>query len=86
MTGFLRDFMTEKYNRQLEHLAITYTKVFIPRVFSQVLGEHEFLDVAESVDQVDMLLHGLRRSYHEDTMCWENANQFKTTVYFAWFI
>jgi len=77
------DFVTGKHSKQLENLASAYTKEFIPRLFRLVLGEHEVLDVAESVDQVDMLLHGLRKSYFEDMQCWEDENQFKTEVYFG---
>jgi len=75
------DFVTGKYISQLENMAITYTKEFIPRVFRQVLGEHEVLDVAKSLDQVEMLLHGLGRSYYADMMCWDSANEFKAKVY-----
>ena len=79
------DLRKGKYKSQLENMAITYTKEFIPRVFRQVLGEHEVLDVAKSVDQVEMLLHGMRKSYFEDMQCWDDENQFKTKVIFAWF-
>ena len=80
------DYVTGKYTKQLENMAIAYTKQFIPRLFRKVLGEYEVLkalDVAQSADEVDMLLHGLRMSYCEDMACWKNSNQFTTEVHFC---
>ena len=74
------DFVTGKDSKELQKLAVRYTKEFTPRLFREVLGEHEVLDVAESVDQVDMLLHGLKKSYFQDMRCWDDANGFKTEV------
>lgn len=74
------NLVTGKDSKELEKLAIAYTKEFIPRLFREVLGEHEVLDVAESVEQVDMLLHGLEKCYVVDLRCWKSVNEFKSKV------
>ena len=76
--------MTGKYSKDLETLAVAYTKEFMPRLFQEVLGDHEVRDVLADVDQAEMLFHGLEKSYVADMRCWTNVDDFKSKVYLSY--
>jgi len=75
------DFFTNSGKEELAKHADHYVHHFAPRLFKKVLGENDSINAAKAVDQMEMLIYGIRKMYYKDFKCWKDGLTFTIHVY-----